>query len=100
MRKKVLQFATQTATSYRFTMPIAKYLEKQGYEVALACSLALQADVPSFEKEIREEGFRLIPLPIPRSVHPIKDLKAIWELYKVLRREKFDICGPRSCAVR
>jgi glycosyltransferase involved in cell wall biosynthesis len=87
---KVLQLATQSATSYRFALPIAKYLQKNGYQVSLGCSLEAQPDVPSFTKELEAEEFPLLPVPIPRSVHPSKDLKAIWALYKILKKEKFD----------
>jgi len=32
-----------------------------------------------------------IAVNMDRSINPIKDLKSIWELYKVLKREKFDM---------
>ncbi|MFD0836302.1 glycosyltransferase family 4 protein [Mariniflexile aquimaris] len=36
----------------------------------------------------KQEGIRTIPVDMYRQISPIKDLMAIWELYKVFKREK------------
>lgn len=41
--------------------------------------------------EIRKPAVRFIPVYMARSIRPLADLKSIWELYKVLKREKYDI---------
>ncbi len=35
-----------------------------------------------------QEGVKVIPVEMTRKITPIKDLKAVWQLYKVLKREK------------
>ena len=34
------------------------------------------------------EGVKVIPVEMTRKITPFKDLKAVWQLYKVLKREK------------
>ena len=34
------------------------------------------------------EGIKVIPVEMTRKITPFKDLKAVWQLYKVLKREK------------
>lgn len=41
--------------------------------------------------EIRKPAVRFIPVPMARAIEPWADLKSIWRLYKILKREKFDI---------
>jgi glycosyltransferase involved in cell wall biosynthesis len=40
---------------------------------------------------IEAEGVAHIPVTINRNVSPIQDLKSVWQLYRVMRREKFTI---------
>lgn len=40
---------------------------------------------------IEAEGVAHIPVPISRKVSPIQDLKSLWQLYRVMRREQFTI---------
>ncbi len=35
-----------------------------------------------------EEGIRIIPLQMTRTISPIGDLRSVWRLYKIIRREK------------
>lgn len=40
-------------------------------------------------KEVgQEEGIRVIPVNMTRSITPFLDLKAVWKLYKIFRKEK------------
>ena len=41
--------------------------------------------------EKRKAAVRHIPIEMARSIKPLADLKSIWQLYRVLRREEFDI---------
>ncbi|WP_010178372.1 glycosyltransferase family 4 protein [Aquimarina agarilytica] len=38
-----------------------------------------------------DEGIRVIPVEMTRKITPIKDLKAVYQLYKVFKKEKPDI---------
>ena len=39
----------------------------------------------------RAEGFRIIPLPLARSLNPLAHARAFGELRRVLREERFDL---------
>lgn len=56
-----------------------------GFDVTVVCAPTLRAE------EIRSRGVRLETAPLTRRVSPLADLRAIWELYRLFRREKFDI---------
>jgi glycosyltransferase involved in cell wall biosynthesis len=58
---------------------------KHGYEVHSACS-----DEGRFEN-LRSQGLTLIEVPVARKISPLANLKTIWHLYKLMRREKYDI---------
>ncbi len=45
------------------------------------------SDIP----ELRAEGLRLIPIPIRRKLSPVADVIAIWRVWRLLRRERFDL---------
>src|SRR5690606_8940369 len=36
----------------------------------------------------QEEGIRVIPVKMTRTITPFQDLKAVWELYQIFRKEK------------
>lgn len=39
--------------------------------------------------EVHEkEGIRVVPLEMTRTISPLKDIKSLWELYKLLKKEK------------
>ncbi|MEZ4869480.1 MAG: glycosyltransferase family 4 protein [Caldilineaceae bacterium] len=56
-----------------------------GYEVT-----AISTPGPSVQA-IEAAGVRHIPVQMARAIDPRADLRALWELYHVLRREQFDI---------
>ena len=41
--------------------------------------------------EIRKPAARFIPVPMARTIKPLSDLKSIWQLYRILKSEKFDV---------
>lgn len=36
----------------------------------------------------KDEGIRVVPVEMTRTISPLKDLKSLWQLYRLLRREK------------
>ena len=46
---------------------------------------------PRLEGDNREPPAKFIPLNMERTIKPLADLRSIWRLYKILKREKFDI---------
>ena len=60
-------------------------LQAEGYRVVGVSTPG--AHVPTIEAE----GVRHIPVSISRRLSPIDDLRSIWRLYRVMRRERFTI---------
>ena len=67
-----------------FILPRIDWL-KEEYAVVCICSPG------SEHEESRARGLRTIELPIARHISPWQDLKSLWALYRVLRREKPDM---------
>jgi len=57
----------------------------RGYEVVGIC-----ADGPHAEK-VRGQGVRVITVPMTRRFTPVRDLRCLWRLYRIFRRERFDV---------
>lgn len=62
-----------------------KDLQSKGYEVEGICA---PGDLLS---QVEAEGIHVIPVPMTRRITPLKDLRALIELVRVLRREKPDL---------
>ena len=52
----------------------------------MACSVAEAADGPGLVLDRQLIGGPVFPVAIPRTIRPIQDLRAIWQLYGVIRR--------------
>jgi glycosyltransferase involved in cell wall biosynthesis len=53
--------------------------------------LAVSSPGKELEEVGRSEGVRTVPVVMTRSITPLKDLKALWRLYRLFRKEKPDI---------
>jgi glycosyltransferase involved in cell wall biosynthesis len=62
-----------------------EYFSQNGFDVTVVC-----APTPLAE-EIEARGARLHTAPLTRSITPWRDLRALWNLYRFLLRERFDI---------
>lgn len=60
-------------------------LLSKGYEVVGICANG------AFVANLHKQGVRVIPVPITRTFTPIQDLKCLWMIYKIFRREQFDL---------
>jgi glycosyltransferase involved in cell wall biosynthesis len=54
-------------------------------EITVLCTAG-----PVLER-VREEGFRVVVVPARRKMSPVADLKTIWALWRLFRRERFDL---------
>ncbi len=57
-------------------------LKKAGYDV-----VAVSSDGPELQK-VRDAGGKVITVEMERHISPVKDLKSLWMMIKVFRREK------------
>lgn len=93
MMKKVLHVVTlsEWGGAQHIVYLLAKYLRSE-YEITVACAPGgLLVD------RLRAEGIRVIEIPdLCRNPHPIKDLRALWRLYRLMRAERFDIVHTHS----
>lgn len=86
MKKKRICFVTTLPVTLKtFVFPQAEYLLQNGWDVTLIC-----AEGATFDKEI-PKGARYIPVPFKRGIDPLGMPKAIFKLYLIFKRERFDI---------
>jgi len=85
MPLRVLQLCAVDFTVKNFLRPLIHFLKDQGFEVTTACSPG-----PYFP-ELQREGLTLVSLPISRSMDLPKHLKSTLQLYRYLKKNRFDI---------
>lgn len=82
---RVLQVAASDITIAKLLLPLINNLKANGYEVESACADG------RFAQELNGKGYVVHTLPMSRSISPWKTIKAVWALYRLLRKEKYDI---------
>ncbi len=82
---KVCQLCAVDFTMARFLLPLMRGIADAGHEVVGVC-----ADGPELDL-VRAAGFRVIPLPLSRSLSPPRIWRAIREVRRVLVKERFDL---------
>ena len=92
----ILQMSTESCTQMVFVLPIARHLRAQGHQVVLACSEDTGEAGKSFVGDLRAEGFEVLILPIKRTISPWSDFRAVVELYRHLRRRRFDVVHTQT----
>jgi glycosyltransferase involved in cell wall biosynthesis len=63
-----------------------KYFLKEGYDVYL-----MAPKTPRVEAFLEEEKAKLLPITIERTISPLKDLKTLFQIIKILNKIKPDI---------
>ncbi len=95
-RIKVLHVCTIPLTARTFISSLARYLDSRAFEVTIACSDDRKAESGSAMKEMRQAGFRMKPMPIPRTSRPFADAWATLKLYQFMRAERFAIVHTQT----
>lgn len=62
-----------------------EYLARRGFEVTVVCAPSDQ------DAAIRARGVRLITVPLRRPIAPWQDLRALLRIWRILRRERFEL---------
>jgi glycosyltransferase involved in cell wall biosynthesis len=60
-------------------------IQSEGYEV-----FGISADGPDVPV-VEAAGIRHFAVPMTRRITPITDLRCLWELFRIMRRERFDV---------
>lgn len=79
--KKIIRAVT-VSMSVGFFEPMVEDLQQQGYEV-----VSVSSPGPELER-LRNLGVRTIEVSMERRMSPLKDLKSLWQLIQVFRKER------------
>ena len=83
---KLVRTSTVPGSLETFCKGLLKELQGEGYEVV---AVSAPGDALS---EIRErEGVRTVEVPMERRISPLKDLRSLWRMIRVFRKEKPDM---------
>jgi len=82
---KLLQLTNVDFSLRHFLLPLMRGARARGHEVVGICAEGPLLDVP------RAEGFRIIPVPMARSLSPRAHLPAFRQLRRIMREERFDL---------
>lgn len=83
---KIMLVTNEDTGHYLHRLPLARALQVEGHEVILVSPFTKYADL------LLKEGFRCINWNLSRkSLSPLSELKAIWDLARIYRTEKPDI---------
>ena len=84
-RLKVLQLANSDLTIAKMLLPLVDRMGAEGYDVSAACAAGPHA------ADLVERGYVVHTVPIKRTISPWSTIRATWALYRLMRRERFDI---------
>jgi glycosyltransferase involved in cell wall biosynthesis len=82
---KIIQLSAIDQTMDVFLDRLNLRLMEEGYEVIAVCSPG------PYSQGLRERGLNLINIKIDRRIKPISNLKTIYQLYRLFKREKPDL---------
>ncbi len=81
--KKILFISNTSWYIYNFRLGLMNILKKKSFEVIFC------APYDDYTKKLEKKGFRFIPINIDRKgKNPFKDLKLIWNLFRIYKKEK------------
>lgn len=82
---KILELANVDFSLRHFLLPVMRGARARGHEV-----VGISAEGPLLDVA-REEGFRIIPVAMQRSLDPRAHIPAFRDLRRILREERFDL---------
>lgn len=83
--KKIIRAATVPQSLNTFCKGVLKELSQE-YEV-----VAVASPGPALDEIARREGVRVIAVPMERHISLKSDLKSLWQMWRVMRRERPDM---------
>src|SRR5699024_3926628 len=82
---KIVQVSAIDTTMNGLLRELNEQTVESGHELICVCS-----DGPRVES-MREQGFDVRTIQIDRSIKPLQNLKSIWKMFRLFRKEKSDI---------
>lgn len=82
---KILELCAVEMTVKYLLLPLIDKLENEGYEVEIACSRGEEA------KTLEKKGYVFKFVNIDRKVSLFSNIKSIIEIYKIIKKGKYDI---------
>jgi glycosyltransferase involved in cell wall biosynthesis len=82
---RILQLCAVDFTAYHLLRPLGIALRDAGYDVSFCCSPGEGLDL------LEREGFGVFRVPVSRSYNMIAHQVSLVRLYRLMRRERFDI---------
>lgn len=80
---KIIRTTTVPGSLDSFCNGLLRELQTEGYYV-----VAVSSPGPEMETIRKREGVRTVAVPMERRMAPLKDLKSLWGLIRVFRRER------------
>jgi glycosyltransferase involved in cell wall biosynthesis len=82
---KIVEICAIDSTMNGLLRELNTTLKEEGFDLIGICSKMDCSDI------LREEGFNIININIDRAIRPFKNLKSIFQIYKVLKKEKPEV---------
>ena len=83
---KLIRSTTVPSTLNHFCQGLLKELAQEGYEV-----VAISSPGDNLRAIANREGVRTVEVPMARHISPFKDIKSLWKMWRVMRKEKPDM---------
>jgi glycosyltransferase involved in cell wall biosynthesis len=84
---KILQITTSTVGGPgQLVLDLAKYLDQEKFEVSVGFGPGYALD-----EEFHKEGIRTFHISMSRNIAPLVNIKGFFQIYKLIKRERFDI---------
>ena len=94
---KIIRTSTVPTSLKSFCSGILEHLKNEGFECAAISSpntindTSTHQGMSELEEYGRAEGVRTIAVPMQRHISLVSDMKSLWRMYRVLRRERPDL---------
>lgn len=83
MSHKLLRITTVPLSLKTLLKGQLRYMSRHGFEVT-----GISSDGNEMKDALQNEGVRIIPVEMTRAITPLKDLKTVWQLYWIMKKEK------------
>jgi len=83
MKPKLIRITTVPQSLRGLLKGQLAFMKEQGFEV-----IGISGPGDKLDEVEQEEGVRVIPVMMSRKITPLSDLKAVFKLYKVFKKEK------------